>query len=52
MLNKKFILKFVCLLTSLFIYAESGTIGFLDQNDHITIFLFRIMETQADIEFK
>ena len=31
MLNKKFILKFVCLLTSLFIYAESGTIGFLDQ---------------------
>ena len=35
MLNKKFILTFVCLLASLFIYAESGTIGFLDsKNPH------------------
>ena len=35
MLNKKFILTFICLLTSLFIYAESGTIGFLDsKNPH------------------
>ncbi len=35
MLNKKFILTFICLLTSLFVYAESGTIGFLDsKNPH------------------
>ena len=35
MLNKKFILILVCVLTSLLIYAESGTIGFYDSiNPH------------------
>lgn len=35
MLNKKFILTFICLLTSLFLYAESGVTGFLDsKNPH------------------
>lgn len=29
MLNKKFILTFICLLASLFVYAESGTLGYI-----------------------